>query len=78
MKYFIQILFLCYSLTASAQSGLVSYLTFDNNDLTEESGNGQNGIFSTPNPSFACGVKGQALVFNGTSDQLTIFGLNNV
>lgn len=78
MKYFIQILFLCYSLTAFSQSGLVSFLSFDNNDLTEESGNGQNGIFSTPNPSFSCGVKGQALVFNGTSDQLTIFGLNNI
>ncbi len=59
-------------------NGLVSYISFNANSLVEESGNGQDGLFSNMQPSFTCGVEGNALVFNGTSDQMTIFGLNNL
>ncbi len=75
---FFSLFLLLFCFSATAQDGLVSFLSFDNNDLIEESGNGQNGIFSSTTPSFTCGVKGQALSFNGTSDQLILFGLDNV
>jgi len=80
MRFILLFFSLCVSFQAYAQptNGLVSHFTFDNNDFTEQSGNGQNAIYSSPNAQFRCGVNGNAVYFNGIGDQMTIFGVNNV
>ncbi len=75
MKHIFLFIALVGSVQLFGQSGLVSFISFDNNTVEEDSGNGQNGLFM--NPSFDCGVKGQALVFDGVTDELLILGMGN-
>jgi len=69
-------LFISLSIQAQTDDGLISYFDFESN-FNEQSGNGQNAIFTNTSPVFVCGVEGNAINFNGTSDQMTIFGLTS-
>lgn len=70
-----------FSLTAFCQldAGLKAYYSFDNCDLTDETGNGSDG---TLYPSFNtlkcnCGVSGNAIEFEGDSSYVVFTGLVN-
>jgi gliding motility-associated-like protein len=77
---FIQITFLLlFTVTlaiAQPTNGRIAYYSFDNCDATDETGNGSNGtLFGMPDCD--CGVKGQALSFDGIDDYAVFNGVIN-
>ncbi|MEZ5041157.1 MAG: LamG-like jellyroll fold domain-containing protein [Saprospiraceae bacterium] len=75
MKYLFSFLCLTLVLPAFSQTtvGLVGYYTFDG-IFTDITGNSANEGTATGNPSFDCGVKGDAIVLDGIDDLITIKG----
>ncbi len=76
VKYILSCLFCIAFLTNTSSQitrGLVGYYSFDNCDGNDDSGNGVDGILLN-NPSCDCGVKGDALLFDGIDDAVIIPG----
>lgn len=57
-----------------ADDGLIAYYSFDNNDITDNSSNGNDGI-THGSPTFVDGISGKAIEFDGIDDwvELTDF-----
>lgn len=64
-------------LPAQTSVGLIAYYSFDGS-LENNTGNTSNTPIGNGNIQFRCGVRGQALLFDGASTFLTIPGDNNV
>lgn len=75
MKYFFAVLFLVLVGPAYSQTtvGLVGYYTFDG-ILTDVTGNSANEGTATGNPTFDCGVSGDAIVLDGIDDMIVVKG----
>lgn len=75
MKHIFILVFLFFSLALTAQTGvgLVAFYTFEKN-LTDVTGNSANTGVSTEEPVYGCGVSGDALQFNGGSQEVRLLG----
>jgi len=75
MKYLFPFVFLALTTTAFSQTtvGLVGYYTFDG-IFTDITGNSANEGTATGNPTFDCGVSGDALVLDGVDDFIIVKG----
>lgn len=63
-------------MNAQPTNGQIAYYSFDNCDATDDAGNGSDGnLFGSPGCD--CGVKGQALKFDGIDDYVTFTGVVN-
>lgn len=77
-------LFLCsilliflFSFTSdSLEKGLVAYYSFNECDARDDSGNGSNGVVFGKT-GCACGVEGDAMIFDGVQDYLELHGSVN-
>ncbi len=61
---------------AQPTNGQIAYYSFDNCDAKDDTGNGYDGVLFG-NPGCHCGVKGQALQFDGIDDFVTFSGFQN-
>jgi hypothetical protein len=75
-KITLLLLFITTVMNAQPTTGQIAYYSFDNADASDDAGNGSNGtIFG--NPTFECGVSGQAIKFDGIDDYVTFTGVVN-
>ena len=76
LKITLLLLFITTVMNAQPITGRIAYYSFDNSDASDDAGNGSNGtIFG--NPTFECGVSGQAIKFDGIDDYVTFTGVVN-
>lgn len=66
-----------FRLPAQTSVGLIAYYSFDGS-LENNTGNTSNTPIGNGNIDYRCGVRGDALLFDGVSTFLTIPGINNV
>ncbi len=79
MKYLFSLLLMVLAGSTYAQpEGLAAYFTFENNDALDVSGNGNNGTI-VGNPTFDCGLRGEAMWLNTTTsdDHVLWLGILN-
>jgi gliding motility-associated-like protein len=81
MRPIVVFVFTCFTyiaLQAQPQTGLLAYYTFDNCSLDDNSPGGTGfPLQVNGNPTCDCGVKGDALYFDGVDDDATVFGAVN-